>query len=127
MGGSMQGRLWPRNEKERSEALRLGYDLDRILHTEDLCKVMSSPAGRFCAYCYRILVVLVGCNGFTEGPPLLSLSLTSLPSMHTGRRHLLCSHWRVGRGPAAWRALYIRGRHHQLDCDEVQVRHGQVH
>ncbi len=38
MGGSLQGRLWPRNEQERSEALRLGYDLSKILHTEDLAK-----------------------------------------------------------------------------------------
>ncbi|GAX77444.1 hypothetical protein CEUSTIGMA_g4889.t1 [Chlamydomonas eustigma] len=38
LGGSLQGRLWPRNDVEREEALRLGYKLEKILHTEDLCK-----------------------------------------------------------------------------------------
>jgi fructose-1,6-bisphosphatase II len=38
MGGEMQGRLWPRNEQERTEALELGYDLDQVLTTDDLVK-----------------------------------------------------------------------------------------
>jgi len=38
LGGSIQGRLCPRNDEERAEALRLGYNLETILHTEDLCK-----------------------------------------------------------------------------------------
>lgn len=37
MGGEIQGRLYPRNEEERSAALALGYNLDQILITEDLC------------------------------------------------------------------------------------------
>src|SRR4051794_23862412 len=36
-GGAMLGRLWPRNEEERSAALNAGYDLDRILTADDLC------------------------------------------------------------------------------------------
>ena len=36
MGGSLQGRLWPRNEKERKAAEELGYDLERILDLDDL-------------------------------------------------------------------------------------------
>jgi fructose-1,6-bisphosphatase II len=36
MGGEIQGRLWPRNDTERKAALDLGYDLDRVLHSEDL-------------------------------------------------------------------------------------------
>lgn len=36
LGGGMQGRLWPRNDKERSEAENQGYDLDRILGLDDL-------------------------------------------------------------------------------------------
>jgi fructose-1,6-bisphosphatase II len=36
MGGELQGRLWPRNDEERSAALAAGYDLDRVLHTDDL-------------------------------------------------------------------------------------------
>ena len=38
MGGEMQGRLWPRNEKERTESLELGYDLEQVLTTDDLVK-----------------------------------------------------------------------------------------
>lgn len=35
-GGVIQGRLWPRNEEERDEALSAGYDLDQVLGTDDL-------------------------------------------------------------------------------------------
>src|SRR4249920_2652319 len=37
MGGQMLGRLWPRNDEERSAAVDAGYDLDRILVADDLC------------------------------------------------------------------------------------------
>ena len=36
MGGVIQGRLWPRNDTERNEALAQGYDLDKVLTTDDL-------------------------------------------------------------------------------------------
>ena len=36
MGGEIQGRLWPRNDEERKAALDAGYDLDRVLMTNDL-------------------------------------------------------------------------------------------
>jgi fructose-1,6-bisphosphatase II len=36
MGGEIQGRLWPRDEAERQLALDAGYDLDKVLHTDDL-------------------------------------------------------------------------------------------
>jgi fructose-1,6-bisphosphatase II len=36
MGGSMQGRLWARNEAERAAAIAQGYDLDAVLTTDDL-------------------------------------------------------------------------------------------
>jgi fructose-1,6-bisphosphatase II len=36
MGGELQGRLYPRNAQERERAQALGYDLDRVLKTEDL-------------------------------------------------------------------------------------------
>ena len=36
MGGEIQGRLWPRNDGERQAAVKAGYDLDRVLMTEDL-------------------------------------------------------------------------------------------
>lgn len=36
MGGAILGRLWPRNDEERKTALDAGYDLDKILTTDDL-------------------------------------------------------------------------------------------
>jgi fructose-1,6-bisphosphatase II len=36
MGGVHQGRLWPRNDRERTEARAAGYDLDKILTEDDL-------------------------------------------------------------------------------------------
>ncbi|HET8620698.1 MAG TPA: class II fructose-bisphosphatase, partial [Acidimicrobiales bacterium] len=36
MGGELQGRLWPRNDEERTAALDAGYDLERVLATDDL-------------------------------------------------------------------------------------------
>ncbi len=36
LGGSIQGRLWPKDEAERRKALDAGHDLDRVLFTEDL-------------------------------------------------------------------------------------------
>jgi fructose-1,6-bisphosphatase II len=38
LGGAIQGRLWPRNESERSAALEAGYDLEQVLTTDDLVK-----------------------------------------------------------------------------------------
>jgi fructose-1,6-bisphosphatase II len=36
LGGNIQGRLWPRNEAERQQALDAGYDLDQVLGIDDL-------------------------------------------------------------------------------------------
>jgi fructose-1,6-bisphosphatase II len=36
LGGMILGRLWPRDEGEASRARAAGYDLDRVLHLEDL-------------------------------------------------------------------------------------------
>ena len=36
MGGEILGRLWPRNDKERDAAIAMGYDLERVLTTDDL-------------------------------------------------------------------------------------------
>jgi fructose-1,6-bisphosphatase II len=36
MGGTLQGRLWPRDDDERQAALAAGYDLDAILELDDL-------------------------------------------------------------------------------------------
>jgi fructose-1,6-bisphosphatase II len=37
MGGQLLGRLWPRNDGERTAALDAGYDLTRVLTADDLC------------------------------------------------------------------------------------------
>jgi fructose-1,6-bisphosphatase II len=37
-GGVIQGRLFPRDEQERQSAIAAGYDLDRVLSTDDLVK-----------------------------------------------------------------------------------------
>ena len=36
MGGAMQGKLWPRNDGERQALLDAGFDIDRVLTTDDL-------------------------------------------------------------------------------------------
>ena len=36
MGGEIQGRLWTRDDAERDAAIELGYDLSKILTTDDL-------------------------------------------------------------------------------------------
>ena len=36
LGGAILGRLFPRNEEERRAALDGGYDVDRVLFTDDL-------------------------------------------------------------------------------------------
>jgi fructose-1,6-bisphosphatase II len=41
MGGSIQGRLWPRDDEEAARAVAQGYDLNQILKTEDLVKVVE--------------------------------------------------------------------------------------
>ena len=38
MGGEIQARLWPRTDAERAAAIALGYDLDRVLTTDDLVR-----------------------------------------------------------------------------------------
>jgi len=36
LGGALQGRLWPRDDDERQRLVDAGYDVDRILTTDDL-------------------------------------------------------------------------------------------
>ncbi|MDQ2708493.1 MAG: class II fructose-bisphosphatase [Actinomycetota bacterium] len=46
LGGTIQARLWPRDEAEREKAIAAGHDLDRVLVTEDL---VSGDNVFFCA------------------------------------------------------------------------------
>ncbi len=36
VGGGIQGRLWPRDDDERQKLVDAGYDVDKVLHTDDL-------------------------------------------------------------------------------------------
>jgi fructose-1,6-bisphosphatase II len=36
LGGTLQGKLWPKDDEERQRAVDAGHDLDRVLTTEDL-------------------------------------------------------------------------------------------
>jgi fructose-1,6-bisphosphatase II len=36
LGGGLQGKLWPRNDEERSRLVDAGYDVDRVLTADDL-------------------------------------------------------------------------------------------
>lgn len=36
LGGVIQGRLWPKDDEERQQAVEAGHDLDRVLYTNDL-------------------------------------------------------------------------------------------
>src|SRR5947208_15128486 len=38
MGGTLIGRLWPRNDDERKAALERGYDLDEVLDQDRLVR-----------------------------------------------------------------------------------------
>jgi fructose-1,6-bisphosphatase II len=38
MGGTMQGRLWPRDDDERAKVVEAGHDLGRVLTTDDLVR-----------------------------------------------------------------------------------------
>jgi fructose-1,6-bisphosphatase II len=52
LGGSMQGRLWPRNDEERNAAVEQGYELEKVLTEKDLV------AGENCFF---------ACTGITDG------------------------------------------------------------
>ena len=36
VGGALQGKLWPRDDEERQQLIDAGFDLDRVLTTDDL-------------------------------------------------------------------------------------------
>ena len=38
LGGTIQGRLWPRDDDERRRAVEQGHDLKQVLHTDDLVR-----------------------------------------------------------------------------------------
>src|SRR4029077_10610445 len=38
LSGAMQGRLWPRNDEDRRKLEEAGYDVDKVLTTNDLVR-----------------------------------------------------------------------------------------
>ena len=38
LGGEIQCKLWPRNDREQAAAIAAGYNLDQVLTSEDLVK-----------------------------------------------------------------------------------------
>jgi fructose-1,6-bisphosphatase II len=62
MEGEMQGRLWPRDDDERAAAEAAGYDLGRVLTTDDLV------AGDNCFF---------AATGITDGDLLKGVQFTS--------------------------------------------------
>ena len=44
LGGQFQGRLWPRDEGERTAAIDAGYDLERVLTIDDLVRATTSSS-----------------------------------------------------------------------------------
>jgi fructose-1,6-bisphosphatase II len=61
VGGSIQGRLWPRNDEERQQLLDAGLDPQRVLHTNDLVSGED---------------VFVAATGVTNGPLLAGVQYT---------------------------------------------------
>jgi fructose-1,6-bisphosphatase II len=62
LGGALQGRLWPRDEEERQRLVEAGYDVDKVLTTDDLV------AGED---------VFVAATGVTSGALLRGVQYTS--------------------------------------------------
>jgi fructose-1,6-bisphosphatase II len=61
VGGSIQGRLWPRNDEERLQLLDAGLDPQRVLYTNDLVSGED---------------VFVAATGVTNGPLLAGVQYT---------------------------------------------------
>ncbi len=57
--GAMLGRLWPRSDAERDQALERGYDLDQVLTADDLVRADD---------CF------ISCTGITQGNLLRGVS-----------------------------------------------------
>ncbi|HJO80384.1 MAG TPA: class II fructose-bisphosphatase [Acidimicrobiales bacterium] len=89
LGGAIQGTLWPRNEAERTAATELGYDLDQVLHTDDLV------SGNNCFF---------AATGITDGDLLKGVQYT------TGAAHTQSIVMRSMSG-----TVRVIDAHHKLD------------
>ncbi|HAJ06080.1 MAG TPA: fructose-bisphosphatase class II, partial [Chloroflexi bacterium] len=74
MGGEIQGKLWPRNEDEKSLGSKMGYDLNAVLQMEDL---VSSDDCFFAATGITDGELLKGVSYFGDGAKTHSLVMRS--------------------------------------------------
>ncbi len=74
MGGTIQGKLWPRDDAERNAALEAGYDLDQVL-TEDV--LVNSDNCFFASTGITDGDLLKGVHFTPEGPTTQSLVMRS--------------------------------------------------
>jgi fructose-1,6-bisphosphatase II len=74
LGGTIQGRLWPRDEDERRRALDAGHDLDRVLTTGDL---VTGENIFFCATGITDGEIMEGVRYTPDGPTTHSIVMRS--------------------------------------------------
>ena len=74
LGGTIQARLWPRDEAERRRALDAGHDLDRVLTTGDL---VTGENIFFCATGITDGEIMEGVRYTADGPTTHSIVMRS--------------------------------------------------
>ena len=74
LGGSIQGRLWPRDDAERRRAMDAGHDLNRVLTTGDL---VTGDNIFFCATGITDGELMEGVRYTPEGPTTHSIVMRS--------------------------------------------------
>ncbi len=74
IGGVIQGKAWPRNEKEREAALAAGMDLNKVYYTDDL---VNSQDVFFAATGVSTGELLKGVRYFSGGAATQSLAMRS--------------------------------------------------
>jgi fructose-1,6-bisphosphatase II len=74
LGGEIQGKLWPVDDKERIKALEAGHDLDRVLTTTDL---VTGDNNFFCATGITDGELLEGVRYTPHGPTTHSIVMRS--------------------------------------------------
>ena len=97
MGGLLEGKLWPRNDDERDAAIAAGYDLDRVLRTDDLV------AGDNCFF---------SATGITDGELIHGRALRCRLGDHpVARDALQVRHRAADERPPQRRQAALAGRH----------------
>lgn len=74
MGGSIQARLWPKDDAERAQAIAAGHDLDRVLTTSDL---VTGDNIFFCATGITEGEIMDGVRYTPNGPTTHSIVMRS--------------------------------------------------